>query len=116
MTDLLQQEWLTASEIAALRLAGMPATKRGVQKHAERHGWRASTRARRRAGRGGGWEYHISLLPDAALADLLARRAEHPLVQNIAQQLAHWRGDAEELLRAAQSLINLAIMFRRVRP
>ncbi len=74
MADWRASDWLTASEIAALRLAGMPATKRGVLKHAEHHGWRATTRVRRRTGKGGGWEYHVSLLPDAALDDLLSRR------------------------------------------
>ena len=88
MADWRTSDWLTAGEIAELRLAGMPATKRGVQKHAARHGWRTSARARRRAGQGGGWEYHVSLLPDAALDDLLSRRlAEAGLGQAAGEQV-----------------------------
>jgi putative transposase len=58
--------WLTAAEIAAEALPELPATKRRVNAFAERHGWRDfSLKARRRAGAegGGGWEYHIDLLP-----------------------------------------------------
>jgi transposase InsO family protein len=73
--------WLTAAEIAALALPGLPATKRGLNKVLEREGWAAARDtkgaplARPRSGRGGGTEYHISLLPAAARA-VLARNAE----------------------------------------
>ncbi len=56
--------WLTSSEIADLALPGMPVTKRNVNALAEREGWdRVSARCRPRAGRGGGLEYHVALLP-----------------------------------------------------
>lgn len=64
--------WLTAQEIADAKLAGLPATKRGVQMLAEREGW-AHRRDRtgkplwrERTGRGGGKEWHVSLLPTAS--------------------------------------------------
>ncbi len=77
MTNLLSKNWLTAKELAELRLAGMPATERAIQIMAKREGWQDhSSLARKRAGRGGGWEYHIDLLPEAARTDLEARRAE----------------------------------------
>ncbi|MEP3260140.1 MAG: DDE-type integrase/transposase/recombinase [Roseibium sp.] len=59
--------WLTAQEIADLALPGFPATKRGIQKLAEREGWPASGMSRTRQGRegGGGLEYHIDLFPMA---------------------------------------------------
>jgi len=68
-------DWLTAAGLAKLQLTGLPGTERGVNGFAERHGWRHSGKARRRTGCGGGWEYHLSLLPAQALNDLLARRA-----------------------------------------
>lgn len=64
--------WLSALEIADLKLDGFPATKYGVQKFADREEWASSVLARKREGRtgGGGMEYHIDLLP-------LAQRLEY---------------------------------------
>ncbi len=77
MTNLLSKNWLTAKELAALKLTGMPATWQGINAHIRQENWRDhSSLARKRAGRGGGWEYHIDLLPEAARTDLEARRAE----------------------------------------
>lgn len=67
--------WMGAAEIAALGLPDLPRTKRGVQELADREGWRASGMARRRAGAGGGFEYHANLLPARAQAALLAQQA-----------------------------------------
>jgi len=67
----LGKEWFSASEIAALGLPGLPATKARVIDFAERSAW--STQAdlcRDRKGRGGGTEYHYSLLPCDAQANL----------------------------------------------
>lgn len=59
--------WMTAAEIAALALPGLPTTKRNVNLLAERQGWsRFAGLCRPRAGRGGGVEYHVNLLPVAA--------------------------------------------------
>ncbi len=62
------KEWLTAREIAAERLSNeLPETDRGMQIFAEREGWNNSlVYCRKRAGRGGGLEYHINLLPMVA--------------------------------------------------
>lgn len=50
----------------------MPATKRGVNALADRLNWRAVTKfARRRVGRGGGWEYSWALFPNAAQRALI---------------------------------------------
>ncbi len=66
--------WLTASEIADLALPGLPGTKRNVNALATREGWDAHPRfARPRAGRGGGLEYRIDLLPSDARLAYLAR-------------------------------------------
>ena len=71
--------WLTASEIATLALPGLPATKRGVQSRAKNEAWQARQDPsgkplfRRRKRRGGGLEYHYSVLPPMAVAALAAR-------------------------------------------
>lgn len=58
------QTWWSASEIAEAGLPDMPDTKRGVNDLAKRDGWASQPgKARRRAGRGGGMEYHVSLFP-----------------------------------------------------
>lgn len=66
--------WWTAAEIAEAGLPHMPGTQRGVSILAERESWRkAEGSARRRAGAGGGWEYHFSLFPRRAQAAIAAR-------------------------------------------
>ncbi|HQF29954.1 MAG TPA: DDE-type integrase/transposase/recombinase [Hyphomicrobiales bacterium] len=75
------REWLTARELAAEALPDFPGTERGVQTYAAREGWPESMAyARTRAGRGGGMEYHINLLPTLARLDYERRhrRIEAP--------------------------------------
>ncbi|GGB55340.1 transposase [Roseibium aquae] len=57
--------WHTAQDLADLKLDGFPGTKRGVHKLIEREGWADTPLCRRRSGSlgGGGFEYHIDLLP-----------------------------------------------------
>ena len=71
-------DWKTAAEWAAEGLNELPRTERGLNKLSESGGWRAlgSTHARKRAGRGGGWEYHLTCLPEAAQADWARRRTQ----------------------------------------
>ena len=72
MTATPAQEWWTAAEIAAAGLPGLPGSKFGVNLLADRLTWRAQPGlARRRTGRGGGWEYSWRLLPEAAQTALL---------------------------------------------
>jgi hypothetical protein len=76
------QEWWTAAEIADARLPDLPGTKRGVNLVSERLGWPTlAGKARRRAGKGGGWEFHWTLFPSRAQALLLvqARPAAAPV-------------------------------------
>lgn len=67
-------DWLSAAQIAGLRLPGLPASQRGIWNVAQREGWDHTDKARRRTGRGAGTEYHLSLLPESAQAALLAMR------------------------------------------
>ncbi len=75
----MRAEWFTLAELAELKLSGAPRTKRGICVLADREGWAAihtaagQPLARRRKGRGGGLEYHFSLLPLQARSALLAR-------------------------------------------
>jgi transposase InsO family protein len=65
------REWFALSELAGL--PGLPGTVQGLNGLAEVGGWRGTSLARKRSGRGGGWEYHYSLLPAEAATILLAR-------------------------------------------
>ena len=67
------QAWWTAAEIAGAGLPDMPTTKRNINVMAERLNWTGHPKlSRRRAGKGGGWEYHWTLFPARAQAKLLA--------------------------------------------
>lgn len=78
---MTQKIWFTCSELADLRLPGLPTTKRAMQDYALRHGWDRLTDdlghpfRRKRKGRGGGWEYAIGLLPEEARAELALRQS-----------------------------------------
>jgi putative transposase len=67
-------DWLSPQELADLALPGLPASARGWRDWAERNGWdERAGMVRARAGRGGGLEYHIELLPPESLAVYAAR-------------------------------------------
>lgn len=69
--------WWTPAEIVARALPSLPGTVRGVNGLADRQGWAARVNAageplaRKRQGRGGGWEYHYALFPAPAQAALV---------------------------------------------
>lgn len=65
----MTREWFSASELAGL--AGMPASHSAVVRRAKADSWKS----RRRAGRGGGFEYHLSALPTETQASLLRQDA-----------------------------------------
>lgn len=69
------KEWFSAAEIAGL--PGLPETKSGVLFKIERERWTG----RKRQGRGGGREYHITSLPPATQAHLLLRDHAKPTAQ-----------------------------------
>lgn len=81
-----QQEWFTPAELAELGLPGLPRTKRGVADVVAREGWASAiddqgqALARARRARGGGTEYHLTLLPEQAKAKLLGRPAQRQAV------------------------------------
>lgn len=68
--------WFTASELADLQLSGLPKDKRSINRLADKERWsiavdgNGAPLARRHTGQGGGFEYHVELLPASARADL----------------------------------------------
>jgi transposase InsO family protein len=64
--------FLSAAEIAAEMLPGLPTVERAVKRNAVKGGWIA----RPRAGRGGGFEYAVDSLPPAARAAYVGRHIE----------------------------------------
>lgn len=73
------REWFTAAELADLRLPGLPGDKSSVNRRARQDGWALQVAvgnvplARERQGRGGGMEFHFTVLPAAAQVDLVRR-------------------------------------------
>lgn len=113
--------WFTLPEIAAQRLPDLPTTRRGLAELADREGWRlAEGKARRAARKGGGWEYHISLLPAAAQTRLMMIHSapandDRDLVSESSRLLwktfealpAKHKATAEGRLRAVQRALKL---------
>lgn len=77
--DSENSDWFTAAELAELRLPGMPGDKRAMNRRAREERWtlrqdmQGEPLSRPRIGRGGGTEFHISLLPGAARLELARR-------------------------------------------
>ena len=79
----MTQEWWTPREAADARLPGLPTTQQGFSVMAETEGWNADpARCRKRGGRGGGREYHYTLFPAEARAEL-ARRGAAEAARNV---------------------------------
>lgn len=65
--------WWTIPELAAANLPDLPRARQALQRKAERDAWQSDPAfARRRQGRGGGWEYHWSILPTRAKRALMS--------------------------------------------
>lgn len=82
MTTAPASWWFTAAEIAGMRLPGLPDDTRRVHDRAKAEAWaerrsaNGSPLARRRVARGGGTEYHASVLPAEAQERLCYRGAD----------------------------------------
>ncbi len=87
--------WWTAREIAEAQLPDMPSAQQPVEYRAKSQGWRDDPElARKRQGRGGGWEYHWQVLSERAKKRLLAERApvveSEPVVEHSRDEIAAW--------------------------
>lgn len=69
------KEFMTAAEIAAERLPQLPADVSAIIRKAKREGWPSQ----QRQGRGGGREYAVAALPEAAQRALVRRSASSAL-------------------------------------
>jgi transposase InsO family protein len=68
------RDWLSPQELADLALPGFPKTKRSWNRLIDREGWiERKDKVRLSKESGGGLEYHVDLLPPAALAAYAAR-------------------------------------------
>lgn len=69
----MAREWFSAAELADAKLPGLP-DERAIRMMADRENWRRpdweGQKWRSRPGRGGGYEYHASVLPGAAQVKL----------------------------------------------
>ncbi len=76
------KEWLSATEIEAYNLPDIPKTSSAILRFAKRKDWAAAVSqkgkplARQRAGRGGGLEYHYTILPAAARSTYTIRHLQ----------------------------------------
>lgn len=88
MTARAAAVWLTAAEIARLGLPALPGDRRRILELADAESWADRTAhdgmplARSRNARGGGIEYHVSVLPREAQERLLSRAAFEPIAAN----------------------------------
>lgn len=108
------QEWWTPAQIAESGLPDLPATRQGVDALAERLNWRAATKfARRRSGKGGGWEYSWKLFPNRAQQTLLKKALQPKIdVARMRDEVWAWyealpqavKAKAEERLLAVQKV------------
>lgn len=73
------KDWYSAAELADMHLSGMPISKKGVLEKVEREQWPS----RKRAGRGGGYEYQ----PPKAVMKTIRERALQSMVQAIPTKL-----------------------------
>ena len=102
--------WFTAQELADLALPGLPKTKRKINELAVESGWGfaitagGETMSRKRAGRGGGLEYHCKLLPTPTFLALIKRGMVAPTVDVTApagrDQAWAWFEGQNEAIRA----------------
>jgi len=84
-------EWFSASELAGL--PGLPGSDRGIERRAIREAWLRQ----RRAGRGGGFEFHISSLPAETQAHLKGQRETTLIEQSPAAKAGAIEGAKLEL-------------------
>ncbi len=92
------KEWLSAAEIAEAGLPDIPTVRNSVSSLASRLGWNAHPiLCRKREGLGGGYEYHIDILPPAARMAYVSRFVQAVEVPEVLQRQAASEPFADEL-------------------
>ncbi len=95
----MKKAWFTCTELANERLPELPSTSRNIDNRAIREKWRDGPLARKRAARAAPWEYHVSLLPEAAQAALAMRYAAKAEAK-VQKRIARFEDHAEGVLGA----------------
>lgn len=108
------KEWLTARDLAEavkrLKLSALPTSVQGWNDHADREEWTSCVALhRRRQGRGGGREFHVSLLPDRLVAALQGEQS-----REVALVHQRERRELEIARRQALSTAGLSARQREV--
>lgn len=115
------KEFFSAEELASLALRGLPSSKRKINEIAARDGWAFAVGEndrplyRCRQGRGGGHEYHWSLLPIAARRELIKRGivepdAVEPVIETSLDQI--WaQYDASTTLQKGKAKERLRVLY-----
>jgi putative transposase len=99
------REWLSIPEILAAGLPDLPDSETSLLRHAKSNGWRSTTMARKRAGRGGGWEYHVRLLPPAAQARWAIQQMDDSVQDDWARERSAALWARYEALSSAQKTV-----------
>lgn len=112
------KEWMTAREIAEavkrLKLSGLPVSVQGWSDHAEREEWAASANlCRKRQGRGGGREFHVSLLPDRLVAALQGEKSRDVVLAHQQERKALEASRRQALTTASLSARQREVMEAR---
>ena len=111
------RQWYSARELADFNLTKLPFTLRGLQKLADREGWKW----RPRQASGGGKEYHISNLPDASQIELIEAAVGQQCLKQLESkadtlQMSQERGRAkfttQERTTARIAIVSLFDNFR----
>ena len=84
------KEWLSAQELAEMKLPTLPTTKICIIDKAKRENWQS----RPRSGRGGGKEYNIASLPVRAKEEL-ARRSLSNVLERRSKEVIERPDDAD---------------------
>jgi len=83
--------WFSLDQIIAVNRGELPASKSGMSRFIAQTGWRTqSEKARKSNARGGGWLYHISLLPNAIQARLSLNTLVEPVLKVTPERQAMW--------------------------
>lgn len=117
-TPAVFQEFYTARELAEIArdhgIGTFPSTKRGVQILADRFGWALDGRScRRRTGRGGGFEYHFTLLPESMISALHGRALRSELTKKHELRQRDDRAKLAAMMMASLGAHPKAVMIAR---
>lgn len=87
------RQWFTSRELASFELEGYPSSERRIRDKAQRENWQS----RERAGQGGGFEYHISNLSNAAQIELFQKSVDPNIQAAMERQAQAYIGLAPEV-------------------